>query len=183
MGPPAGLPAAFDNGTNTRVLMRSFRILILTALGCSLTWGGDWLTDGGNSQRTAWQKDDKVFNLENVKNMKLLWKLHLDNEPRQMHSLFPVLIVERVNTPSGTKQVVIETGVSDNLYAIDAEKGELLWKKHFVSTGTPPAPGARGSGMLCPGGITATPVIAPTGTPGKYTVYTVSWDGMLHALN
>ena len=119
--------------------MRSFRVLILTALGCSLTWGGDWLTDGGNSQRTAWQKDDKVFNLENVKNMKLLWKLHLDNEPRQMHSLFPVLIIERVNTPSGTKQVVIETGVSDNLYAIDAEKGELLWKKHFVGTWTPPA--------------------------------------------
>ena len=67
-------------------------------LGCFLAWGGDWLTDGGNPQRTGWQRDEKILNLENVKNMKLLWKLHLDNEPRQMHSLFPPLIVERVKT-------------------------------------------------------------------------------------
>jgi outer membrane protein assembly factor BamB len=26
-------------------------------------------------------------------------------------------------------------------------------------------------------------VIEPSGTPGKYTVYAVSWDGMLHKLN
>ena len=48
----------------------------------------------------------------------------------------------------------------------------------------PPASGGRGgAGILCPGGITATPVIAPAGTPGKYTIYAASWDGMLHQLN
>jgi outer membrane protein assembly factor BamB len=157
--------------------------LAAVSLGCLLAWGADWLTDGGNPQRTGWQKDEKILNLENVKNMKLLWKLHLDNEPRQMHSLFPPLIVERVNTPQGVKQIAIDAGVSDNIYAIDVEKGELLWKKHFVSTWTPPANGGRGGGILCPGGITATPVIAPANTPGKYTVYAVSWDGSLHQLN
>ena len=88
-----------------------------------------------------------------------------------------------MNTSSGPKQIVIETGVSDNIFAIDVEKGEVLWKKHFVSTWTPPATGGRGGGILCPGGITATPVIAPAGTPGKYTIYAASWDGMLHQLN
>jgi outer membrane protein assembly factor BamB len=121
--------------------------------------------------------------LDNVGNMKLLWKLKLDNEPRQMHSLFPPLIMERVNTPEGVKQIAIETGVSDNIYAIDVEKGTVVWKKHFVSSYIPPVrPGQRGD-ILCPGGITATPVIAPAGTPGKYTVYVASWDGMLHQLN
>jgi outer membrane protein assembly factor BamB len=133
--------------------------------------------------RTAWQKDEKIFTLENVKNTKLLWKLKLDNEPRQMHSLFPPLIVEKVNTPQGTRQIAIETGVSDNIYAIDVEKGEVIWKKHFISTWTPPANGGRGGGILCPGGITATPVIGPASAPGKYTVYAASWDGMLHQLN
>ena len=37
--------------------------------------------------------------------------------------------------------------------------------------------------MLCPGGLTATPVIVPTATPGKYTVYAISWDGRLRTLD
>ena len=163
--------------------MRRLRVLLGILSGCALLFGADWLTDGGNPQRTAWQKDEKIFTLDNVRNMKLLWKLHLDNEPRQMHSLFPPLIIEHANTPSGVKQIAIDAGVSDNIYAIDVETGQLLWKKHFVSTWTPPANGGRGGGILCPGGITATPVIAPTSTPGKYTIYAASWDGMLHQLN
>src|SRR6185437_5058545 len=157
------------------------RFLVFAAAGCAL-WGADWLTDGGNVKRDAWQRDEKIFSPESVKNTKLLWKLHLDNEPREMHSLFPPLIVEKVNTPSGVKQIAIEAGVSDNIYAIDVDKGEVIWKKHFVSTWTPPATGGRGGGILSPGGITATPVIAPASTPGKYTMYAASWDGMLHQL-
>src|SRR5271157_3637800 len=124
--------------------MRRLRILTAITLGCALCWGADWLTDGGNPQRTAWQKDEKIFTTANVKDTKLLWKLKLDNEPRQMHSLFPPLIVERVNTPNGVRQIAIEAGVSDNIYAIDVETGEVIWKKHFVSTWTPPANGGRG---------------------------------------
>ena len=37
--------------------------------------------------------------------------------------------------------------------------------------------------MLCPGGLTATPVIGPTDTPGKYIAYAVSWDGRLRTLD
>jgi hypothetical protein len=50
-----------------------------------------------------------------------------------------------------------ETGVSDNIFAIDVEKGEAIWKKHFVRGYTPPL-GGRHGGTLCPGGITVTPV-------------------------
>jgi len=107
--------------------MRSTAVLAI-AIGARFCHGADWLTDGGNSQRTAWQKDEKILTLSNVKDMKLLWKLKLDNEPRQMHSLFPVLIIERVNTSRGPKEVVIETGVSDNIYAIDVASGEPIWK-------------------------------------------------------
>src|ERR1700693_1320186 len=96
--------------------MRTKLSLAAVCLGVFLAWGGDWLTDGGNPQRTAWQKDEKILTLENVKNMKLLWKLHLDNEPRQMHSLVPTLIVGQLNTKNGPREVAIETGVSDNIY-------------------------------------------------------------------
>jgi len=112
--------------------------------------------------------------------MKLLWKLKTDNEPREMHSLLPALIVSRVATSSGPREIAIVTGVSDNIYAIDVETGTLLWKKHFEFTA---GPVPKGAGTLCPGGITATPVIGPTSTAGKYTIYAASWDGLLHQLN
>ena len=155
----------------------------MLALGGVSAWSADWLTDGGNVQRTAWQREEKLISTATAKDIKLLWKLKLDNEPRVMHSLFPPLIVSRVNMPGGPKEIAIEAGSSDNIYAIDVEKGAVVWKKHFQNTWTPPAEGGRGPGILCPGGLTATPVIAPTGTAGKYTIYAASWDGMLHQLN
>src|SRR5215510_8166865 len=142
----------------------------------------DWLTDGGNIERTAWQQNETILSTTSVKNMKLLWKTKLDNEPRQMHNLLPVLIASNVTTASGPKQIVLVTGVSDNLYALDAETGAQLWQLHFQSTWTPPA-GGRGPGILCPGGITATSVIGPGKAPGEYVVYTAAWDGTLRRVD
>jgi outer membrane protein assembly factor BamB len=160
--------------------MRKVLILVGLMFSSLVAIGADWLTDGGNPQRTAWQKDEKTLTTENVKNMKLLWKVKTDNLPREMHSLLPALIVGRATTSSGPKEIAVVTGVSDNIYAIDVESGALLWKKHFEYTA---GPLPRGGGTLCPGGITATPVIGPTSTPGKYTIYAASWDGTLYQLN
>lgn len=162
--------------------MRVLKIVLAMTLGCAAAFAADWLTDGGNSKRTAWQQDETIFTPANVGRTKLLWKLKLDNEPRQMHSLFPPLIAGRVNTADGPKQIALIAGVSDNLFAIDVEQGELLWTKHFESSWKP-SPDDGPASVLCPGGLTATPVIGPTGAPGKYTVYAVSWDGMLRRLN
>jgi outer membrane protein assembly factor BamB len=150
------------------------------ALGCVSMQAADWLTDGADSQRTNWQRDERVLTTANVKDMKLLWKIQLDNKPREMHSLFEPLIVGRVQTKAGPKEIAIVAGVSDNIYAIDVATGQLLWKKQFQSTWEDT--GRRG-GVLCPGGLTANPTIGPTDTPGKYTLYAASWDGMLHQLN
>ena len=56
--------------------------------------------------------------------MKLLWKTKLDNEPRQMHSLLEPLVIGRVETKNGPRELVIQSGVSDNVYALDAKTGE-----------------------------------------------------------
>src|SRR6476661_295887 len=131
--------------------MRRIPFITLLMLGGLSAHGADWLTDGGDTRRTAWQRDEKVLSPANAKDIRLLWKIKLENEPRQMHALLPSLIISNVNTNSGPRQIVIATGVSDNLFGIDAEKGELIWKKHFASTWTPPATGGRGGGILCPG--------------------------------
>ena len=163
--------------------MERLRTVSLGLLCCGLVWGADWLTDGGNQQRTGWQQDEHILTKENVKNLKILWKLKLDNEPRQMHSLFPPLIVDKLNTSSGPKQVAIEAGISDNLYAIDVETGTVLWKKHFQYPPITKGRGLRPGDPLCPGGQTATPIIGPPNASGARTVYAMGGDGELHSLN
>ncbi len=148
-----------------------------------LLFGADWLTDGGNPQRTGWQKDEHILTRENVKNLKILWRVQLDNQPRQMHSLFPPLIVDGIQTKKGRRQIAIEAGVSDNIYAIDVETGKVIWRKHFEY---PPITKGRGldpTDPLCPGGQTATPVIGPPAGTGARTVYALAGNGMLHSLN
>ena len=119
---------------------------------------------------------------DSISQMKLLWKIQVDNEPRQMHSLFPVLVADGVETAEGTKEIALVTGVSDNLYGIDAKTGDLIWKKHFENTDQPQGP-TQPHYTLCPGGIMATPVIGPGDAAGRFVVYAASWDGRLHRLN
>src|SRR5260370_32453413 len=65
----------------------------------------DWLTDGGDAQRTGWQQHETVLSTDTIKDMRLLWKIHLDNQPREMHALFPPLIAGRVTTALDSKEV------------------------------------------------------------------------------
>lgn len=162
--------------------MRMLRIGLVLVLSCSALYGAEWLTDGGNQYRTAWQQDETIITKQNVGQMELLWRLKLDNEPRQMHSLFPPLIANRVDTANGPKQIALIAGSSDNLFAVDVESGTVLWSKHFEFEAGPDAIRGRHY-VLCPGGITATPTLGPGDAAGKYIVYAASWDGRLHRLN
>src|SRR5438552_5199830 len=101
--------------------MRKLLFLVGLMFASLVAVGADWLTDGGNPQRTAWQKDEKILTRDNVKDLKILWKLQLDNEPHEMHSLFPPLVAEKVNTRAGTRQMAFVAGTADNIYAIDVE--------------------------------------------------------------
>src|SRR5918999_138712 len=129
-----------------------------------------WMTDGGDPHKNAWQRSETLITKESVRNMKLAWTVRLDNQPRQMHNLFPPLIVSDVATADGPREIAVVAGSSDNLYGIDVARGAEIWTRRFDSTYVEPT-GGRGGGVLCPGGLTATPVIGPADTPGKYIVY------------
>ncbi len=161
--------------------MRTLTALFAIGVFCAVVVGADWPTDGGNPQRTNWQRDETILRPDNVANLKILWKLKFDNAPRQMHSLLPPLIIGQVRTSAGMKQIALVAGVSDNLYAIDADKGEILWKKHFEYP--PPARNGGATDPLCPGGLTATPVIGPADASGGRTAYVLAGNGQLHFIN
>jgi outer membrane protein assembly factor BamB len=158
-------------------------LCLLVALPCANAENTDWPTDGGNPQRTSWQKNEHILTKENVKNLKILWKLKLDNQPREMHSLFPPLIIGNLQTSGGSKQVAIEAGISDNLYGIDVDAGKILWSKHFEFQPVREGRGFDTGDPLCPGGQTATPIVTSPDSSGKRTVYALAGDGRLHTVD
>src|SRR5712692_4287132 len=119
--------------------------------------GTDWATHSGDPQRTGWQKNETKINKQSVKGLQLLWKLKLDNQPKALHSLMEPLIIGNLITNRGFKELAIVAGSSDNIFAVDADLGKVLWKRHFDYTSDTPQ--AENSSWLCPGGLTATPVL------------------------
>jgi hypothetical protein len=160
-------------------------------LGCGLAIGSDWTTDGVDIQRSGWLKNEHVLTKDNVKNLKLLWKLKTENQVRALHALMAPLVLESVPTAGGPKGLAFIVGVSDNLYAVDAASGKIVWQKHF--TYAAPAGGGNGRnanvtdpahlGFLGPGGSSDTPVIGPPAANGHRPLYMTDGAGMLHTLD
>ena len=154
-------------------------LLFASVLGPVVTHGMDYLTEGGDSARTGWLRDERVFTRDNVKTSRLLWQLRLDATPREMHNLFPPLIVEHVDVGGQSREVAVVAGVSNELFGVDVAQGRVLWHTRLDTLPLPPA----FSNTFCPGGQTAVPVIEPTGTAGRYTVHALTGDGRLHQVN
>jgi len=143
--------------------------LSLTCLSLPLARGqvgrvADWLTHSGDPQRTGWQKFEKTITPESVKGFQLLWKLKLENEQKALYSIFEPLIVGRLITNRGFKEMAFVAGSSDNIFAVDADLGRILWQRHFDHAAD--VPQTANPTWLCPGGLTATPVIPAPPTFG-----------------
>ncbi len=86
--------------------MKKTIFIAALVLGCGIGWSADWLADGGDTVRSGWVKDEKIFNKDNVKGMKLLWKVDTKNQFHALHSLMAPLIVQNVPTSTGPKELV-----------------------------------------------------------------------------
>ncbi len=137
----------------------------------------DWPTFGGNAQRDAWAREETALSKQNAKDLKLEWKIQLENASKELNSLTAPVVVERLVTPGGFKDAVIVAGASDNVYAVDTDTGKILWTKKFGAA--PPSRPALG--FLCPNALNATPVLDTSMMHA--TAYVLASDGMLHALN
>ncbi len=140
----------------------------------------DWLTFGGDAQRSGWARQEKKLTTENVGKLGLVWKLQLDNVQKELNSLTVPVVIENVFTPRGVKDIVIVAGSADNLYAIDADSGKLIWKRTFATEGIPKSR----PHWLCPNALNATPVVEKNARGlGERTVHSIASDGKLHSLN
>jgi outer membrane protein assembly factor BamB len=139
--------------------------VLLACLGVIPIWASEWITHSGDFQRTGWQRDETKITKDTVKDLQLLWKIKLETKQRSVYSLYGPLIVERAITDRGFKELAIVAGADNDLFAIDADLGTLFWKKHFAWHAD--VPQTEQETFLCPGGLTAWPVLSPLPARGR----------------
>ena len=147
----------------------------LLFLICLPVFATDWLTFGGNAQRTGHSTDENEISQANVKNMKLAWKIKLDTMPQELNSLTTPIVIEKAVTPKGFKELIIVAGADNTVFAIDGDNGSIFWKTKLAVEGQP-----KGYiNWLCHAGLNATPTVhKPT-----RSLLVVAADGKLHDIN
>lgn len=114
----------------------------------------DWTTQGFDAQRSSWVSVDPYISPDNMSRFQFLWKVKVDNEPRQSNALTAPVALGNLMTFRGFKSLVFVGGSSNNVYAIDYDFGTLFWKTHFnyasgiaEFAGSPRCPGGMTSGL------------------------------------
>jgi outer membrane protein assembly factor BamB len=109
--------------------------------------GSEWLTAGGDAQRTFWIRTDAKISVASMSKpgFELQWTAKLDNALRGANGL-----VQGVSANGVTLFVPmsIVAGSSNNVYALDNDTGYVVWQRHFDAALPAATP-------QCPGGITA----------------------------
>ena len=124
--------------------------------------GVDWMTGNGDAQRSAWIRADAKISKESLQDpqrkpgFQFLWKLKLDNKPRQLNSLAPPATLERLIGYRGFRMLGFVGGSSDAIFTIDTDLGRMEWEKRLVTNAT-----SQAGTLACPGGMT-TGVARPT---------------------
>ena len=123
---------------------------------------GDWNTVGGDAQRSNWVRNDAKIstNALGKPGFGSIWKVKVENAPRQMNALTPALVMTGYIGYRGFRSLAFVGGSSDKVFAFDTDLGHIEWQKSVP--GAPPTAGTA----ACPGGMTANVArLAPTAFP------------------
>src|SRR5436305_14081595 len=120
---------------------------------------GDWNTVGGDAQRSSWVRNDAKISKSALEKpgFGFIWKVKLDNAPKQGNALTPALVMTGYIGYRGFRSLAFLGGSSDKVFAFDTDLGKVEWQKSV-----PGAPAAGGGTATCPGGMTANVARATT---------------------
>ncbi len=138
----------------------------------------DWLSFGYDPERTGWDRGETEITKATAPHLHLIWKLQTPTEPNPVNrysTLTEAVAVDHVSTPEGEKNLVYVGSRDNTIYAVDAEKGTIVWKREFPNTEQPPI-AASGA---CPENMNSTPVVDRE----KGILYFLPNDGKLRGVN
>lgn len=172
-------------------MKRSLKALsAICSLGCALSLtntafsqsSSEWTTSSGSAARDGWQRGTSSLNPESVKNLQLLWKVKVQNKPMGMLTFREPLIIAGVRTSAGTKTLAILAGSSNDVFAIDADSGSIVWQKKLKWESDKPQEEGEGRGFICTNAQSATPVVTPADA-GTRRLYVLASDGYMHTID
>ncbi len=137
----------------------------------------EWLTWGGDIERTGWNRGETTLSKQTVGRLALKWKTQIDKdvsiEVESGNSMLTTpLVAQGVRTPQGLKTVVYTLSAGNALAALDAATGASIWRRSFDNTVEPKST----PNWICTNTSTATPVI----DKAKGIIYMLAADGRLH---
>lgn len=142
----------------------------------------EWLTSSGDAARDGWQRMETRISPKNVKNLQLLWKTKVASKPMGMLSFREPLIVSGVKTAEGEHTLAILAGAANDVFALDAESGKVLWQTKLKWSSEKPQEPGEGEGFICTNALSATPVVSPIDAPARH-LYLLASDGYLHIID
>jgi outer membrane protein assembly factor BamB len=165
-------------------MMRSTSLALLLVIALSLLSHAqtrrEWLTWGGDPERTGWNRGETTLSRQTAGRLGLKWKTQIDKEVSiEIESgnsmLTAPLVAQAIRTPQGQKTVLYTLSASNTLAAIDAATGLPIWRRTFDNTAEPLTP----PNWICTNMSTATPVI----DKAKGIIYLIAADGRLHGVD
>jgi len=137
----------------------------VAALACGFLWanearaqggrgGADWMTAGGDAQRSSWIPTDPKISVNRIQNpgFQVAWKIKLTGDPSVAATL------DRYIGYRGFRSFALVGSRSGDITAFDTDLGRVEWKKSLAAGTTP-----RGAAGPCSGGMTAN-LTRPAGT-------------------
>ena len=100
----------------------------------------EWVTSGGDAQRSHSIPADPKISVDSFQKpgFQFLWKTKLDNQPVQLNSLTPAILMDRYIGYRGFRSFAFVAGSSNTIYAIDTDLDRIEWHKQFPISAAPP---------------------------------------------
>lgn len=167
--------------------LRPLRLLPLALVFSSMLTaraqsGQEWLTSSFDMARDAWQRGESKISPANASKLQLLWKVNVGAKPMGMLSFREPLIVTGVKTANGVKTLAILAAARNDVYAIDADSGTVVWQKRLKWESEKPQQPGEGEGFICTNALSATPVVSPKDAAVR-RLYVLASDGYLHTMD
>jgi outer membrane protein assembly factor BamB len=152
-----------------RLLVSCFVLLSGAGMLCAQLGfqGAEWVTNGSDAQRSFSIPADPAISVDSLRTpgFQLLWKTKLSlipgNDPAQMNSLTPAILMDRYIGYRGFRSFAFVAASSNTVYAIDSDLNRIEWKTKL------PIPAPATGSLTCPGGLTSPIARATT---AKYPV-------------
>lgn len=185
-------------------VLAGFSLTLCSSIAHAQGHAIDWPSYGGDPQRTGWEKSDSRITKENVKDIQLVLKRKLENGQTGPYALTPPVMIGRLISYRGFKELAFVTGSSGKVWAIDVDMDRIFWQKDLdggpephgansacidrvtaIPALTPPLNFARRRDRPAAGSVPAPPAArgAETGFAGRHPLFVVAGDGKLHQLN